>query len=215
MIFRLPKPKVTEEKANDHHFAYNSAVKILKYKGVTIFATIIIIVVSIIGIGKVWINSSFLDKFEKDSEIVLTDAFINEHFGGTSTVNLILDSEEKDAFKNPEILKLVDKMQKDVVDSLHLVGNSFSLTDYINRMNKVMHADNEQFNNIPNDQNLIAQYLLLYEMSGDPENLWKVVDYSYNKLNVNFQLKSDNSKAINAAIAEIETFKDDFEKARR
>ncbi|MCB0751437.1 MAG: MMPL family transporter, partial [Ignavibacteriae bacterium] len=162
--------------------------------------------------GKVWINSSFLDKFERDSEIVLTDAFINEHFGGTSTVNLILDSKEKDAFKNPAVLKLVNKMQNDVVDSLHLVGNSFSLTDYINRMNKVMHADNEKFNNIPNDQNLIAQYLLLYEMSGDPENLWKVVDYNYNKLNVNFQLKSDNSKTINAAIAEIEKFQDDFKK---
>jgi predicted RND superfamily exporter protein len=212
IIFKLPKPKVTEAKVNDHHFAYNSALKILKYKAVTILGTIIIVVVSIIGIGKVWINSSFLDKFEKDSEIVLTDAFINEHFGGTSTVNLILDSKEKDAFKNPEVLKLVDKMQKDVVDSLHLVGNSFSLTDYVNRMNKVMHADDEQYNKIPHDQNLIAQYLLLYEMSGDPENLWKVVDYNYNKLNVNFQLKSDNSKAIISAIAEIETFKDDFEK---
>ncbi len=212
MIFKLPKPKVTEEKVNDHHFAYNSASKVLKYKGITIFATIILVIISIVGISKVWINSSFLDKFERDSEIVLTDAFINEHFGGTSTVNLILDSKEKDAFKNPEVLRLVDKLQKDVVDSLHVVGNSFSLTDYINRMNKVMHADDEQFNKIPNDQNLIAQYLLLYEMSGDPENLWKVVDYSYNKLNVNFQLKSDNSKAINAAIAEIETFQDDFKK---
>lgn len=212
MIFKLPKPKVTEEKVSDHHFAYNSAVKVLKYKGITIFATAILIIISIIGIGKVWINSSFLDKFEKDSDIVLTDAFINEHFGGTSTVNLILDSKEKDAFKNPAVLKLVDKMQKDVVDSLHLVGNSFSLTDYINRMNKVMHADDEQFNKIPNNQNLIAQYLLLYEMSGDPDNLWKVVDYNYNKLNVNFQLKGDDSKTINAAIAEIKTFKDDFEK---
>ncbi|MCB0747864.1 MAG: MMPL family transporter, partial [Ignavibacteriae bacterium] len=212
MIFKLPKPKVKEEKGNDHHFAFKSTIKILRYKSVTIFATIVIVVLSIVGIGKVWINSSFLDKFERDSEIVLTDAFINEHFGGTSTVNLILDSKEKDAFKNPAVLKLVNKMQNDVVDSLHLVGNSFSLTDYINRMNKVMHADNEKFNNIPNDQNLIAQYLLLYEMSGDPENLWKVVDYNYNKLNVNFQLKSDNSKTINAAIAEIEKFQDDFKK---
>jgi predicted RND superfamily exporter protein len=170
------------------------------------------VALSIVGIGKVWINSSFLDKFEKDSDIVLTDAFINEHFGGTSTVNLILDSKEKDAFKNPDVLKLVDKMQKDVVDSLHLVGNSFSLTDYINRMNKVMHADNEEFNKIPNNQNLIAQYLLLYEMSGDPENLWKVVDYNYNKLNVNFQLKGDDSKTINAAIDKIELYKDDLDK---
>ncbi|MBU2506791.1 MAG: hypothetical protein KJ799_08710 [Bacteroidetes bacterium] len=94
-------------------------------------------------------------------------------------------------------------MQEDVVGSLQSVGNSFSLTDYIKRMNKGMNAEKEEFNSIPNQQDLIAQFLLLYEMSGDPENLWKVVDFNYNKLNVNFQLKSDNSKTINAAIASI------------
>lgn len=101
-------------------------------------------------------------------------------------------------------------MQNDVVKTQALVGNSFSLTDYIERMNKVMHADNEEFNSIPDQKDLIAQYLLLYEMSGDPKIFWKVVDYNYNKLNVNFQLKSDNSKAINSAISEIEKYKDDF-----
>ena len=173
-------------------------------------ATVIIIVISIAGIGQVWINSSFLDKFEKDSDIVLTDQFINSHFGGTSTINLILDSENKNAFKNPEILKTVDKMQQAVVGNLEIAGNSFTLTDYVKRMNKVMHADDEAFNTIPDNTDLIAQYLLLYEMSGDPENLWQFVDYDYAKLNVNFQVKSDNSKAINSVLAEIKTFEDDF-----
>ena len=49
-------------------------------------------------------------------------------------------------------------------------------------------------------------------MSGDPENLNKVVDYDYEKLNVTFQLKSDNSKAINSALDVIHEFEDDFEK---
>ena len=212
MIFGLPKVNVKKDKENNHKFAFNFAEKVIKYRVASMVITVVIIVFSIVGIGKVWINSSFLDKFEKDSDIVLTDQFINANFGGTSTINLILDSDDKGAFKNPEILRLVDKMQKDVVGNLTLAGNSFTLTDYIKRMNKVMHADDEAYNTIPDNSNLIAQYLLLYEMSGDPENLWKVVDYDYAKLNVNFQVKSDNSKAINSVLAEIKTFEDDFEK---
>jgi predicted RND superfamily exporter protein len=77
-------------------------------------------------------------------------------------------------------------------------------------MNKVMNADDEAFNTIPDSKNMVAQYLLLYEMSGDPENLNKVVDYDYEKLNVTFQLKSDNSKAINSALDVIHTYEDDF-----
>lgn len=212
MIFGLPKVKAKKEKKQESKFAFNFAEKVVKYRVVSMITTVLIIVFSVIGISKVWINSSFLDKFEKDSDIVLTDQFINSHFGGTSTINLVLDSEDKGAFKNPDVLKAVDKMQQAVVGNLELAGNSFTLTDYVKRMNKVMNADDEAFNTIPDNSDLIAQYLLLYEMSGDPENLWKVVDYDYAKLNVNFQVKSDNSKAINSVLAEIEKSKADFEK---
>jgi len=206
MVFGLPKWKKQEEniEKNKGNFASTFSAKIVKYKYATIIITAVVIVLSITGIGKVWINSSFLEKFEKDSDIVITDKFINENFGGTSTLNVILDSKDKDAFKNPDILKAIDSMQDDVDGKLQVVGNSFALTDYLKRMNKVMHADSEKYNIIPESQDLVAQYLLLYEISGDPENLWKVVDYDYKKANLTFQLKSDNSKAINSAIAVIE-----------
>ena len=216
MIFGLPKAKKIdkhEDKEGHSHskLANNFAAWIVKHKYVSLIGTALIIVLSVIGMQEMWINSSFLDKFEKDSDIVLTDQFINEHFGGTSSLNLILDAKgKKDAFKEPEILRLVDKMQKDVDKQLQVVGNTFSLADYINRMNKVMNADDEAFNTIPDSKDMVAQYLLLYEMSGDPENLNKVVDYDYEKLNITFQLKSDNSKAINSALDVIHTYEDDF-----
>ena len=216
MIFGLPKAKKInkkEDKGGHSHsrLANSFAAGIIKNKYVTILGTVAIIVLSAIGMQEMWINSSFLDKFESDSEIVMTDKFINEHFGGTSSLNLILDADgKKDTFKEPEVLMLVNKMQKDVDNQLQVVGNTFSLADYINRMNKVMNADDEAYNTIPNSKNMIAQYLLLYEMSGDPENLNKVVDYDYEKLNVTFQLKSDNSKAINSALDVIHTYEDRF-----
>ena len=213
MIVGLPKiRKIRVHSANDKHavvFAHKFASGLLKYKWATLGLTALIIVISIFGTSKVWINSSFLDKFEKNSDIVLTDKFINENFGGTSTLNLVLESTEKDVFKNPAILKMVDQMQTDV-ESIEIVGSSFGLTDYLLRMNKVMHADDEAFNIIPETSDLIAQYLLLYEMSGDPENLWQVTDFDYQKLNVTFQLKSDDSKSINSAMDRIESYRDQF-----
>jgi len=214
MIFGLPRVKkaANNESNKESDLAYGFASKVIKRKSVSLIVTAAVIVLAIVGMQKIWINSSFLDKFEKDSDIVLTDKFINEHFGGTTTLNLVLDAEgEKDVFKNPEVLKLTDQMQSQLENDLEVVGNSFSLTDYTKRMNKVMNADQEAFNTIPDEQDMIAQYLLLYEMSGDPENLNKVVDYDYAKLNVTFQLKSDNSKALNSAIAIIETYEDEFD----
>ncbi len=218
MIFGLPKARPIDEKEDKAGHSHSKIANVfaewvIKNKYVSIIATIIIVILSVIGMQKIWINSSFLDKFEKDSDIVLTDKFINEHFGGTSTLNLILDANgKKDVFKEPAVLKLVDKLQKDVDGQLQVVGSTFSLADYIRRMNKVMNADKEEFNTIPDSKDMIAQYLLLYEMSGDPENLNKVVDYDYEKANVTFQLKSDNSKAMNATLDIIKTYENDFKK---
>lgn len=214
LIFGLPKPAQQKQKAKKSTLRLADIISdgVIKHKKVSIFATAIIIALSIVGMQKIWINSSFLDKFERDSEIVLTDQFINAHFGGTTTLNLILDAgaEQRDAFKQPEVLQLVEKMQTHLEDSLDVVGNSFTLTDYIKRMNMVMNADEKAFNVIPETGDMVAQYILLYEMSGDPENLNKVTDYNYTKLNLTFQLKSDNSKAIKAALGVIEMYEDDF-----
>lgn len=186
------------------------AEAVLRHRRVIFISTLILVLVLGSGITKVWINSSFLEKFEKDSEIVLTDAFINQHFGGTSTLNVILEAESEDAFKNPALLTLVDEMQTRS-EELDEVGNSYGLTDYLRQINKVMNADDLAYDAIPESQDLVAQYLLLYEMSGDPETLWETVDYGFKRSNVMLQLKGDDSKTINKAIDIVEGYRSQFE----
>ncbi len=218
MIMGLPKFKKKGkdngegQHAKEAQFAYRFADYLVSHKGLVYITTAVVIALSVYGTSKVWINSSFLDKFEKDSEIRKTDKFINEHFGGTSTLNVILEGEKPDTFKEPRVLKLLVKMQDDEVHSLPVVGDAFSIGDFLKRMNKVMHADSEKYDCIPDNQNLIAQYLLLYEMSGDPANLWRVVTEDYKKANLTLQLKSDNSKALKSAIAIVEKYRPQFEK---
>jgi len=214
MIFGIPRWKMDQTQKDgdvENTFSKKFSVWLLKNSSLTIVLTAIIIAISLWGTSQVWIDSSFLSQFEKTSDITIADTYINDKFGGTSTMNVIFDSESEDAFKNPEVLKLMSTLQDDVESSLDVVGNSFSLTDYIKRMNMVMNADDEEFNTIPDSQDLIAQYLLLYEMSGDPEKLLQVVDYSYMKANMTFQLKSDSSVAIKSAMSIIENYKPEFD----
>jgi uncharacterized protein len=205
-----PRQKTqTEDPAQKVPWLNQWADLLLRNKPIVYISVALVLLVSLWGIQKVWINSSFLSNFEKDSDIVLTDRFVNSKFGGTSTLNVILESKNADAFKQPEILRLVDAMQLETV-KLERTGNSFSLADYLKRMNKVMNEDQEEYYTIPSSSDLVAQYLLLYEMSGDPQNLLKVVNYDYNRINVTFQLKGDDSKTINESLDVIETFREPF-----
>ena len=211
-VFGMSRAKSKGKKQRpEQSFYYRITDKIIGARYIVVAITAVLLVISAYGISKVWISSSFLAKFEKDSQIRKTDRFINEHFGGTTTLNVILEGREKDTMKRPEVLRTILEMQKET-EKLPLVGSSFSLGDFIKRMNKVMHANKAEFETIPNNQDLIAQYLLLYEMSGDPENLWRVVNYEYQKANVTFQLKSDDSKALKEAIGVINRFKNKFKK---
>jgi hypothetical protein len=133
----------------------------------------------------------------------MTDKFVNDNFGGTSTFQVVLSGDEEGVFKDPRALGAALSLQETIGEN-PLVGNSFGLTDYLTRMHRVMNSDNPSFEVIPDDRELIAQYLLLYEMSGDPDNLNKVVDFDYQTLNLTFQLKSDSSALITRIIEQVE-----------
>jgi predicted RND superfamily exporter protein len=211
VAFGPPKArKARPEREGTDDIAVRFGKGLMKHKRLVVAAAIIVVIVSALGATKIWINSSFLEKFERDSDIVLTDAFINEHFGGTSTLNVILEGADNDVMKSPDVLRLMDEMQTES-EMLGEVGNSFGLADYLRRINMVMHADDPAFDAIPASRELVAQYLLLYEMSGDPETLWRTIDYDYARSNVTLQLKGDDSKTINSAIAVVETFRPLFE----
>ena len=173
---------------------------LIEHQKMVIVITILIILLGGYGATKVWIDTSFLANFEPDSPIALTDAFVNQKFGGTSSLNIILSSKDEGTFKEPEVLQAMDDLQNRLAKD-PMVGATFSLTTFLKQMNLVMHENDKAFETIPESRELVAQYLLLYEFSGDPETLEKVVDYDYTKANITFQLKSDSSSVLGNIIA--------------
>ena len=100
--------------------------------------------------------------------------------GTRSSYNLTLTFDEPDQVKEPEILQKFDLLISEI-QQFPLVKRVSSLLDILKDMNQVLHSDDPAFYRIPDDKALIAQILLLYEMSnGTEQENW--VDYEYTRL---------------------------------
>jgi hypothetical protein len=207
-LFNLPKFKSNNDDKKDNkseNIFYKISDGVLNNKKKIIVISIVIFMVGIIGAQSLWINSSFLSKFQDDEDIIIANNFINKHFGGTTNLNVIIKSKEVDALKNPEYLNDLWQLQKEL-EEIENVGDSLAITDFLRRINKVMNEDQEKYNRIPETRELTAQYLLLYSMSGDPEDLNRVIDYDYRRVNLQINLKDDDARLITSVINKIEEF---------
>ena len=59
---------------------------------------------------------------------------------------------------------------------------------------------------IPASQDLIAQYLLLYSFSGDPDDFDEIVDYDYQHANLTIFLRSDSTQDIARVVDLVQDF---------
>jgi predicted RND superfamily exporter protein len=67
------------------------------------------------------------------------------------------------------------------------------MVDLIKRMNQSMHADDPAYYAVPESQELVAQYLFLYSLSGDPQDFDSLVDNDYRRATVWTFVKNDST----------------------
>jgi len=110
------------------------------------------------------LNDIFVNYFDESIEFRRDTDFTTENLTGTYTISYSLNSGEKEGVSSPEFLAQVEKFAnwyKQQDEAMHVSA----ITDTFKRLNKNMHADDDAYYKIPDNKQLGAQYLLLYEMS--------------------------------------------------
>jgi predicted RND superfamily exporter protein len=166
--------------------------------------TAVVIAIGIVGLFRVHVDGSLLSNFRPGSEVLVADTILNEKFGGTNTLNIVVEGENQDDMKSPDILRAIESLQ-DEVKRMDEVGATLSIADYIKRMNRVMNENQKEYL-----QDLVAQYLLLYSFSGDPDDFDEVVDYDYRQANVRIRINSDHSRVLDKVIREVRSSADEL-----
>ncbi|MGJ8670961.1 MAG: efflux RND transporter permease subunit [Oceanococcus sp.] len=128
--------------------------------------------------------------FPVGSEIRDTTEAIDTHFGGATFVEIVVDSGETNGLHNPALLKAVDQALI-FADELEVhgvrLGKSTSLIDINKELHQALNGNDPAFYRIPEQRELIAQELLLFENSGS-DDLNDIVDSSFSKMRITAKL---------------------------
>ena len=93
--------------------------------------------------------------------------------------------------KKPENLLRLDRLAA-TADGYKLTKRHNSITDIVKDMNCTLNGNNPQFYRIPDDANMVAQLLLLYENAGGTEaEYW--MDYDYKRFRLQLEMNDYNS----------------------
>jgi predicted RND superfamily exporter protein len=110
------------------------------------------------------LDDNFVKYFDKSIPVRVSTDFTNDHLTGVSLFEYNFNTAVEGGVSDPTFMKKIDQFVTWYRQQPE-VQNVASVTDIVKRLNKNMHADDEKWYRIPSDHKLIAQYLLLYEMS--------------------------------------------------
>ena len=139
-------------------------------------------------VPKIELNDTFLKFFEPSVQFRADTDFIRENLTGIYLHDYSLPSGEPQGISKPEYLELIDDFANWLREQPEILHVSV-ISDIMRRLNKNMNFDQPQFYTLPDQRDLSAQYLLLYEMSlpyGLDLNNTINIDKSSSKIAVTF-----------------------------
>jgi len=124
---------------------------------------------------------------------------IDAQMNGTLTLEAVVDTGKENGWSDPVLLKRLDEMARRMEtykDPYTHIGKVISLATIVKETNRALHANEEKYYTIPDNADLVAQELLLFENSGS-DDLEDVVDSQFSKIRISIKVPwTDSVKAV-------------------
>ncbi len=110
------------------------------------------------------LNDVWTKYFDESIKFRTDTDFAIKNLGAFYPVEFSISAQEPGGISHPEYLKKLDEFAN-WMRAQPDIEHVYSITDIFKRLNKNMHGDDESYFRLPEDTELSAQYLLLYELS--------------------------------------------------
>ena len=149
------------QEANNHPVAVWYTHFLAKNAKVILLVSTLIFVGLGLGIFKANVDSNTVKYFKEDFPFRVAVKEMQDKLTGPMSYEVVVNSKTKDGIKDPKFLHTVDKFYSELYAKFPDVRHISSLMDVVKTFNKVMNKSKT----IPDNKDLIAQYLLLYSLS--------------------------------------------------
>lgn len=110
------------------------------------------------------LDDSWMKYFDESIQFRRDSDFATAHLGGLYPIEFSIPAAEAGGVSDPAFLQTIDAFTQWLRAHEH-VTHVYSLSDIMKRLNQNMHGDDESWYRLPDNAELSAQYLLLYELS--------------------------------------------------
>jgi uncharacterized protein len=163
LISLLPV-KIKEVKDDENRLMARFAEFVIEKRTSIFWGMTGIILLLIAALPRNELNDIFVHYFDESVTFRTDSDFTSNNLTGVYNIEYSLKADDTGGISEPEFLQEIDAFAnwyREQPETIHV--NIY--TDIMKRLNKNMHADDESYYAIPDERNLAAQYLLLYEMS--------------------------------------------------
>jgi predicted RND superfamily exporter protein len=148
----------------------------------------------VLGIGIFWVIPEMnpITFFQKDHALCQADALVNEYLGGSVNMSFLFS----DDIGAPDVLQQMEAIQN-FLKRLPDTGSTMSIATIIKKINRAMNENKPEFEVLPETREAIAQAILMYSMSGSPQDFERFVDNPFAHAQVVARMKSGSTLHIN------------------
>ncbi len=143
----------------------------IKYNRITIISTIIVLIIAGFGIKLVSVDSNPNNYYKKDAKIRIDNDAISKGFGGTAQISVLI---EGDAF-DPQVLQNIELLTEQFI-KYPLVSQTASIVDVVKTIHMAFNNGDSTYYVIPDDGELIAQYIFLYSLTDEQSGMSVLID---------------------------------------
>lgn len=170
-----------------------------------LFVIVLMSVTAAIGLKDINVNDNPVKWFDSQHPIRIADSVLNQHLGGTYIAYLTFKTPQKDAFKNPQVLKYLEGLQR-YLGELDVVGKTSSIVDIVKTVHRELFIDETDTFFIPDNQNAVAQLLLVYQNSLRAHDLAKFVNFDFSRTNLWVQMNSGDNQQMDAVVEAVDGY---------
>jgi len=157
-------PIRVKQRADDQNGMERLGEFVIRNRKPLLWGNLLIVVLLTSAIPKNELNDQFVEYFDDSIEFRRATDFTMENLTGIYTIDYSLSAGEAGALNEPMFLKKVEEFAEWFREQPEVVHvNVF--TDVMKRLNMNLHGDDKDYFRLPEERELAAQYLLLYEMS--------------------------------------------------
>ncbi len=170
----------------------------LRRAGLVLVLTAALLCMLAPALWKVQAETSFREFFQPDHPIRLATDRIEDRLVGITSLEVLFQADDEAGLRSPDRLRGIRAFQR-WAETQPEIDHSLSPADFVEEMHAAFHGDDPAFRRIPDNPDLISQYLFIY----DGQDLYDLVTEEFDLARVTLNLNVHQANRISEVIERI------------